>query len=301
MAQKIEAAEPGNHRAAYNRGWYALRQGQIQKGYQLMDRGRIAGVFGDSPPNVPTPKWDGKSKGTTLLVLEGGLGDQIHQVRYAARIAQRAGRCVVACSGPLCGLLSTVAGVSAVVQHGAEYGLYHDFWIAGMSAVVPLGYEAEDLDGTPYIDVPQVIKGRRRRIGLRWQGSSVFEKEHAKKFPAEGFFAAFAGVDAEFVSLQRDEGAALKPDWVQGQNLSTWQDTQNAVAACDLVVSSCTSVAHLAGAMGIDTWVITPVMPYFLWATPGYHTPYYDSVRLLRQTTYGDWQAPFDELKELLQ
>ena len=49
LAQKIEKEEPNNHRAAFNRGWYLLRQGEIQKGYQLMDRGRIEGVFGDFP------------------------------------------------------------------------------------------------------------------------------------------------------------------------------------------------------------------------------------------------------------
>ena len=83
LAKKIEKDEPNNHRAAFNRGWYLLRQGEIQEGYQLMDRGRIAGVFGNSPPNSPASPWDGKSKGVVLLNLEGGLGDQIHQVRYA--------------------------------------------------------------------------------------------------------------------------------------------------------------------------------------------------------------------------
>jgi hypothetical protein len=303
LAQKIEAEEPGNHRAAYNRGWYALRQGQIQKGYQLMDRGRIAGVFGDAPPNVPTPKWDGRTKCTVLLVLEGGLGDQIHQVRYAKDIAARGCRVVVACSGPLCALMAGVHGVSAVVQHDAAYGVYHDAWVAGMSAVVPLGFEMEDIGGFPYIDVPRVIKSGKYKIGLRWQGSSVFEKEHAKKFPAEGFFKALPR-DREhaYVSLQRDAGAELCPDWVQpSHGLNSWLGTRDAIAACDLIITSCTSVAHLAGAMGIPTWVITPVMPYFLWASPGDSTPYYQSVRLLRQTTYGDWQNCFDEIKELLQ
>ena len=300
LAQKIEAAEPNNHRAAYNRGWYLLHQGQIQRGYQLLDRGRIAGVFGDSPPDTPTPQWDGKSKGIILLQLEGGLGDQIHQVRYAKNIADRGCKVIVSCSGQLASLFINVDGVSAVIQHEAAFGIYHDFWVAGMSAVVPLGLELEDIHGNPYIKSPTVIKGSRKRIGLRWQGNSKFEKEHHKKFPYELMFDAVRGVDADFISLQRDEGAESCPNWVQTVPLNSWEDTRRAVASCDLVISSCTSVSHLAGAMGIATWVVTPVMPYFLYALAGDRTPYYNSFTLFRQEVFGSWLEPFVNIKKAL-
>ena len=300
LAQKLEAAEPKNNRAAYNRGWYLLHQGQIQQGYRLMDRGRLAGVFGDSRPDVPTGAWDGYTKGIVLLYLEGGLGDQIHQVRYAKLIADRGCRVVVSCSGSLASLFVGVEGVSAVVQHEAVYGVYHDFWVAGMSAVVPLGLEMGDISGKPYISKPITVPGRKKRIGLRWQGNSKFEHEHHKRFPFDLMFDAVSDTDAEFISLQRDEGAEACPKWVKQVPLAHWEDTRQAVASCDLVISSCTSVSHLAGAMGVDTWVIMPIMPYFLYALPGERTPYYDSFTLVRQTHYGDWTAPFDAVKQRL-
>ena len=68
LCQKLESEEPHNHRAAYNRGWYYLRQGKILEGYKLMDRGRIAKVFGNSPPDTPAPQWDGKSHGVILQI-----------------------------------------------------------------------------------------------------------------------------------------------------------------------------------------------------------------------------------------
>ena len=300
LAQKIEAEEPNNHRAAYNRGWYLLRQGQIQKGYQLMDRGRIAGVFGDARPNTVTAPWDGKSKGTILLYLEGGLGDQIHQVRFAKDIAARGNRVVVCCSGSLVPLMNEIDGISAVVQHGAEYGVYHDFYVQGMSTIVPLGYELKDISGKPYIEKPIAIKGRKKRVGLRWQGSKAFEQEHKKLFPHEPFFEALKGLDVEFISLQRDDGAEHCPAWVKRVPLESWHDTKAAVASCDLVISSCTSVSHLAAAMGVETWVITPIMPYFLYALEGEKTPYYDSMTLIRQSVFGEWQNCFDEIKARL-
>jgi hypothetical protein len=300
IAQKLEAEEPNNHRAAYNRGWYYLRQSQIQKGYQLMDRGRIAGVFGNKHPDVPTPQWDGKTKGTILLYLEGGLGDQIHQVRYAKMIADRGCKVIVSCSGPLASLFVGVEGVSSVIQHEAVFGIYHDSWVAGMSAVVPLGLELADLSGAPYISKPVTIKGRKKRIGLRWQGNSKFEAEHHKKFPYDLMFDAVRDIDVEFVSLQRDEGAEACPAWVKQVPLNNWQDTQQAVASCDLVISACTSVSHLSSAMGVETWVITPVMPYFLYSMDGDKTPYYGSMRLFRQEVFGDWTHPFLSVKASL-
>ena len=300
LVQKLEAEEPTNHRAAYNRGWYYLRQGLIQKGYQSMDRGRIVGVFGNSRPDVPTPMWDGKSKGTVMLYLEGGLGDQIHQIRYAKLIAEKGCKVVVSCTGPLASLFQGVEGVSAVVQHEATFGIYHDFWVAGMSAIVPLGLELKDISGSPYLEKPTSIKGRKKRIGLRWQGNSKFEAEHHKKFPYELMFDAIKDVDAEFISLQRDEGTEACPSWVKQVPLNTWEDTRQAAASCDLVISACTSVSHLAAAMGVETWVVTPIMPYFLYALDGEKTPYYDSMKMIRQEVYGDWVAPFDKIKERL-
>ena len=300
LAQKLEAEEPNNHRAAYNRGWYYLRQGKIQQGYALMDRGRISGVFGNTRPDVPTSLWDGKSKGIVLLYLEGGLGDQIHQVRYAKLIAAKGCKVVVACTGHLASLFIGVEGVSAVIQHEAVFGIYHDFFVQGMSAVVPLGLELDDLSGTAYIAKPTVIKSRRKRIGLRWSGNKTFEADHHKLFPAELMFFAIKDADAEFISLQRDADLDKKPGWVKDVPLNTWEDTRAAIASCDLVISSCTSVAHLAAAMGTDVWIVTPVMPYYTWAAEGESCPYYDSVKLFRQEVFGEWEAPFVRIAERL-
>ena len=300
LCQKLEADEPDNHRAAYNRGWYMLRQGQIQKGYQLMDRGRIVGVFGNKRPDVPTQPWDGKSKGIVMLYLEGGLGDQIHQVRYAKSIADRGCKVIVSCTGALASLFVDVEGVSAVIQHEASFGIYHDYYVQGMSAAVPLGLELGDLSGKPYITKPTVIRGRRKRIGLRWQGQMAFENEHKKKFPYELMFNAVKDADAEFISLQRDEGADSCPSWVKQVPLDSWEDTRAAVASCDLVISSCTSVSHLSAAMGVETWVVIPVMAYFLYSLEGETCPYYDTMKLYRQEVFGDWEAPFERIKERL-
>ena len=102
------------------------------------------------------------------------------------------------------------------------------------------------------------------------------------------------------VSLQRDKDAELKPEWIEQAPLDDWQTTRKSISQCELVITSCTSIAHLSAAMGIKTWIVVPVLSYYLWALPGEVTPYYDSLTLFRQEKYGDWYAPFKSIKEKL-
>jgi hypothetical protein len=66
--------------------------------------------------------------------------------------------------------------------------------------------------------------------------------------------------------------------------------------AMDLVITSCTSIAHAAAALGKPTWVIVPILPYYIWALPGNKSPWYDSVTLFRQEVYKEWQQTFAKL-----
>ncbi len=292
LAQLLPKDDP---RATFNRGWYLLQQGKLLEGHKMLDAGRGINVFGNRHIGSTQPIWDGKSKGTVLLNLEGGLGDQICGVRWAKEITKRGNNCVISCSSEIASLFVDVEGVSAIIQHEACNGIYHDYWLPSMSAVVALGYDYEDLRGDAYITnyTPQA-----KRLGVRWCGNPTFEHEQHRLFPAQIMFDTVEGYDC--VSLQRDEGVELKPVWMKETFLETWKDTLISLSFCSLVITSCTSVAHLSGAMGIPTWIIVPILPYYLWALPGEKTFYYDSVTLFRQTTYGDWTEPFDKIRSRL-
>ena len=64
IGDELGFREPLNDRAAFNRGWYEIRRGNLLDGHKLIFRGRHESVFGNPPPKVPTPMWDGVSKGT---------------------------------------------------------------------------------------------------------------------------------------------------------------------------------------------------------------------------------------------
>ena len=293
IAQQLEKETPACQRAAFNRGWYLLRQGKLLEGHKLLDQGRFQDVFGNRHIGSNKPIWDGE-EGTVLLNMEGGLGDQIKSYRWAFDLKERGNRVVISCSPELAPMF---AEKFAVVEHDAACGTYHDYWLPSMSAIVPLGYEYKDLKGTPYIErTADPVPGR---IGVRWSGNPKFEHEQHRFFPADLMFDAVKGYDC--VSLQRDKDTELKPEWMKQAPLDDWETTRKSISQCELVISSCTSVAHLAAAMGVETWIVVPVLSYYLWALPGDVTPYYDSVTLFRQEKYGSWEEPFAKIKGQLQ
>lgn len=299
---KIEKNEPHNNRAAFNKGWFLINQGKLLEGYKFLNRGRLEDVFGTSNIRTNKPLWDGKSKGTVLLFLEGGLGDQIHGVRYAKEIENRGCKVIVACSNELIPILHNVEGVTSIVQRRVIEGVYHDYYVPSLSAILYLGYEFSDIKGSPYIYRPEKTTNEKIRIGLRWEGNPNFQHEIYRKFPSNLLFDSIKNFeDVEFVSLQKDSSTEITPDWVEKVSLETWTDTLNEINRCDLVISSCTSVAHLSSAMGIPTWIIIPILPYHLWALPGEKSPFYDSVRLFRQEVYGNWSEPFIKIEKELE
>jgi len=297
LLEQLRIADPEDDRAAFNRGWHLLRQGKFREGNAHLFRGRAEGVFGNSHPGTGASIWDESPGKTVMLMLEGGLGDQIHGARFVRDIVAAGSKAVVACAVELAPLIKDIEGVSALCQPEALRGVYHDAWLPSMSAAHFLGYEKAE--GAPYI--PRTAEAVPGRIGIRWSGNPKFEHEQHRLFPAHLLFDAVEGASDDIISLQRDEGAELRPSWVKEVDLSDWKATRDAVSSCERVITSCTSVAHLAGAMGVETWIVVPILPYYLWAYPGEKTAHYDSVTLFRQEVYGEWAAPFDTIRIRLQ
>ena len=104
-----------------------------------------------------------------------------------------------------------------------------------------------------------------------------------------------------FYSLQRDENTIDGLPFADMQEkMKSWDETANIIADLDLVISSCTSIAHLSAAMGKPTWIVIPIMPYYTWSVPGEKSAWYDSVRLFRQEKFGEWDEPFQKIREEL-
>ncbi len=278
-------------RVLFNLGWHEMRHGNLSESLRLMDAGRFINCFG--LPRIKGPIWrDEPLKGKTLLFRsEGGYGDQIINFRFAKDFIKKGARVVVSCSAELKPLFSR-HGFICIDTEVVER-VHYDYWVPAMSAAHILGYEMNILSGAPYLTAqPRKLFAKQAslKVGIRWAGSPEFEHQQHRVFPPEPLINLHSIQNVTLYSLQRDDNLIDGLPFADLRDqLKTWEDAASIIAGLDLVITSCTSIAHLAGALGIETWVIVPVLPYYTWAVPGDKSAWYDSVKLFRQTKYGEW------------
>jgi hypothetical protein len=295
---EILKSQPENDRVRFNLGLYEMMKGNLLRGHKLLDFGRNENIFGNTRIKSAMPIWKGESGATVLMEMEGGFGDMFHCIRYAKDIACHGNKVIISGYEVLSTIMNDVEGVAAFVSHqGAEF-IYHDFWLPSMSAPVALNLEWSDVSGKPYLKRMGESEGK---VGVKWSGNPKFEHQQHRLFNKQLMFDAVEGFDC--ISLQKgDDPNAMNdgPDWMETPALNNWDDTRKQLSRCEIVVTSCTGLAHLSGAMGIKTFVVVPILPYYIWAYAGDKSPHYDSVTLFRQEEYGNWKAPFWKLTKAI-
>jgi ADP-heptose:LPS heptosyltransferase len=112
-------------------------------------------------------------------------------------------------------------------------------------------------------------------------------------------------VDADFYSLQKHDGIDELPDFPNIINvedkLETLEDTFALISNLDLVITSCTSIAHMAASQGKDVIVMVPISAYYLWCQVGNKTHWYgDNITLIKQKNPRAWNEAMNELSEVL-
>lgn len=289
-------------RIVFNLGWHEMRHGNLKKGLQMMDAGRFINVFG--LPRIPGEIWRDQdlTNKTLLFRCENGLGDQIMNFRFAKDFQDRGARVAISCAPELMPLFARHGFVC--IDNGATPYVHYDYWVPSMSAAHILGYDTDNFPGKPYLTAePRSLYGKSGtlKVGIRWAGNPKFEHEQHRKFDPQPLIDLHNISGVTLYSLQRDEDLidGLPFADLRGQ-MKTFEDTASIIAGLDLVITSCTSIAHLSAALGKETWIIAPVMPYYAWALPGERSVWYDSVRLFRQTQYGNWDAPLAAVTDTL-
>jgi hypothetical protein len=290
-------------RVLFNLGWHEMRHGNMIKAFEHFNYGRFINVFG--LPALPGKIWKNEplENKTLLFRCEGGYGDQILNFRFAKKFQEMGARVLVSCAPEIKELFSRQGFIC--VDNEIVMGAHYDYWVPAMSAAYVLGMELDDLDGSPFISAKEprklFSKEGTLKVGIRWSGSPDFEDEQHRRFPPDLMINLHDIPNTTFYSLQRDENLVDGlPFGDMREQMKTWEETANIIAGCDLIISSCTSVAHLAAAMGKPTWIVIPIMPYYTWVVPGNTSAWYDSVRLFRQEKYGEWDEPFLKIREEL-
>lgn len=292
---------PQDDRTKFNLGWYELTNGNFQKGFELLECGRPINCWG-SGVQAPIDKWNGKLiTGKRLLVVsEGGNGDEIIFLRFLLQLRDMGVAVSFKPSDAMYDVFKRIEGIH-VIKEIETYDCF-DVWAPLMS--LPYIMKIDGVTGNPYLKADpdyvkkwkQIIKGDVK-VGVRWQGGRLYEYHQRRTLPTEDLVESIQGYGTLY-SLQKDSDKDCPEQVVDLEDqLESWEDTIAAISLMDLVVTSCTAIAHIAGALGKKTIVIVPTLSYFTWAVPGTKTDWYDSVKIIRQTDPTNWNQPIGQLK----
>jgi tetratricopeptide (TPR) repeat protein len=310
---------PNDPSAYWNKSLLHLRYGDYAQGWPLYEWRWAAGKAGVPARHYPgRPLWRGGTPvagRTILLTPEQGLGDIIQFARFAPLVTAKGGRVILELFTPLTRLFADMEDVATVIGSGEPLPPF-DLHCPLLSLPLALGVTLATLPREiPYVTADTALVARwrerlgtspRRRIGFVWKGNSKFPNNAARSVPLAQFSAVFAE-DVEFICLQKEITAAEQA-LLDGfgnvrqisQSIDDFADTAAILASCDAALVTDTGVAHLAGAMGKPALVLLAAHPDWRWGNDGAETPWYPTMRLLRQRTPNQWDDVLKSAKSEL-
>ena len=311
------ALEPESGDFLTNKGLLCLQYGHWAEGWQYFESRWKTKAMHKVARQFDFPLWLGKEplNGKTLLVhCEQGMGDTIQFCRFVPLLLALGAQVTLAVQAPLHKLLEANFPTVRVLP-GIPTQETFDFHCPIMSLGLAFSADTSNIpNSVGYLMIPEIavakcagfsVEGERPCIGLVWSGSATHTNDVNRSVAlAELLKALPAG--PHYVSLQKEYregdlalalGAGLEDVSAQ---LLDFSDTAALCQQCDLIVSVDTSVAHLAGALGVPTLLLLPFNADWRWLTGRKDSPWYVSLQLLRQTTRADWAGAFAQLHSAL-
>jgi tetratricopeptide (TPR) repeat protein len=303
--------------AHFNRGYLLLLLGRFLEGWPEYEWRKT--LLKVSRP-IRGETWTGTQslRGKTILIYaEQGLGDIFQFCRYVRVIERIGARVIMQCPFRLHSLIRSAGEEFILISDCSEVS-HFDFHCSVMSLPFALGTQAESIPSmVPYLiaDPARVLEWKKRlgegfKVGVCWQGDKgridVGRSFHVSEFQAFSHIP-----EIRLISLQKGDGIEQLQDPSQKLNIEVpghdvdggkdaFIDTAVIMMSLDLVISSDTAVAHLAGALGRRTWLALKRVPDWRWQLDRDDSPWYPTMQLFRQPVAGDWGSLFAEMAETL-
>ena len=315
--QRARSLDADNRNANWNLALIWLLHGDYRRGWAQFEwRKRLQSVLVEHREYAGKP-WNGESlEGRTILLhAEQGLGDAIQFVRYAAVLKGRgAARVIVEVAAAVADLLASTTGVDQVVVRGATLPAF-DVHASLMDLPRLCGTILETIPATiPYLEAPvrpvsSLISAPNGvvRIGIVWAGNPMHQRDHLRSVELSQLAPLFDLPNTQFFSLQKGGPEAELAKLSAGRvvdlspHLADFRDTAAAIEQLDIVLTVDTSVAHLAAALGRETWIMITHVPDFRWMIGRGDSPWYPTVRLFRQPAPRDWASVLGNVRRALE
>jgi hypothetical protein len=324
FARAIDLA-PETAGAHFGRGEVLLARGDYAAGWDgYAWRFRTHGAEPPLPPQVieraGARRWDGGAfEGTLLLAADQGFGDIVQFARYLPWAAARCARLVVAARDEMRPVIERFPEVALRVADPARLSGF-DAWAAFSDLPMLAGTRIETIPAPiPYLAadparaadwrarLDELTPRQMRRVGLVWAGRPSHVNDFARSTRLARLRPLLDTAGVVWVSLQKGAAQAeigdarsRAPLLNLGAEIEDYEDTMAILAALDLVVTVDTSVAHFAGAMGCDVWIMLPHRAEWRWGLHGDRSPWYPTARLFRQPEPMAWEAVAEDVAAAL-
>jgi tetratricopeptide (TPR) repeat protein len=318
--------DPSHNGARYNLALTQLRLGDWPAGWAAYEaRWRFREVH-SSPRIFSRPRWQGEplEGRRVLLHAEQGLGDTIQFCRYATLVAARGGTVVLQVQPPVERLMASLPTVRcgqvevALLGAPASRPPAFDLECPLMSLPAVFGTRLETVPWpgaylaadhrlalekrmrTPYVRpllrIGSGLAHRPLRVGFAWAGNPRYKADRQRSMEVGTLLPLLRTPNVNWISLQKGESAEQLSGldgkvfvWDGSSADNDLAETAAMVATLDLVVTTDTCIAHLAGAMAKPVWILLPYLSDWRWMQEIETTPWYPAARLFRQGSPGDW------------
>lgn len=301
------ALDPTNGTTHWNKALALLTKGDLLAGFREYEWRWRYPQFPTKPRSFSKPVWIGDAlAGRTLLIYsEQGQGDMLQFLRFVPLVKAMGARIVLEVHEELMSLIAAQNIADVLVPRGGPLPDF-DLHVPIGSLAHRLGITLDRLPNQPYMtalpDTPGILgpkTGKKPRVGLVWAGNPNYsgDKERSMHFDQVRPLLDLKGI--EWFGLQKGYAEAQVPEdapiQTLGSKLTDWPTTAAVINELDLVISTCTSVPHLTGAMGRPAWVMLAQDADWRWLDRARRdSPWYPSLRLFRQSAPGDWGGVVD-------
>ncbi len=312
------ACQPDNWTAHTQLGFLLLKYGNFSDGWREWAWRHQSGGVPAKREGRNQPVWQGErfDGRTLLLCAEGGLGDMIQFMRFAPMVKALGQNVIIESPPNLARLFTTCPGVDRVIALDEPCPIADlQFPLIDMARLLEIEPATIPVD-IPYVrplpeerpDIDEAITPYQERfkVGIVWTGNPN-NPANLERSCAPSDFALLNGVPGvKLFSLQFGPPGQMFDQLQEflitplAHVLGDFASTAAVVARMDLIITVDTSMAHLAGALGMPVWTILQYPSEWRWMVERSDSPWYPTMRLFRQQRSGDWQSVFFNVREEL-
>jgi len=322
--------DPENDIIRWNMGLHDLMHNNYINGWQGYEHGRYI-----HPPIRDTlfinNEWHGEVLDNKSIIIYGeqGIGDEIMFASCIHDIMKSAAKVYIACDKRLAPIFERSFPHANIIQGHTPEILNNAILSNNIDYSIPTGSLPYFLRRTrsSFINsgnflIPDVNKTKKWKerysqidnnikIGISWCGGKKHYDRILRSTKLEAWADLLKSEGITIVNLQygdcQDEISSIYDkygikihDWDDSDPIINLDDFFSKINALDLVISIDNSTAHIAGSIGKPTWILLPATADWRWTTTGTISPWYPSLRLIRQTEPQTWENVFIKCKELL-